>query len=113
MDRRNVPRHAVDDELGFPSVASPGWPTSTSTGDVPMPDYQQLRRERETIDTAARALRSKAIADGYAGLQHKAVTFGFALILDELSRHWAQMSDEVRRAALDCYTALAAGSRRQ
>jgi hypothetical protein len=107
-----VPRHAVDDELGFPSVASPGWPTSTSTGDVPMPDYQQLRRG-ETIDTAARALRSKAIADGYAGLQHKAVAFGFALILDELSRHWAQMSDEVRRAALDCYTALAAGSRRQ
>jgi hypothetical protein len=73
-----------------------------------MPDYQQLRRERETIDTAARALRSTAIADGYAGLQHKAVAFGFALILDELSRHWAQMSDEVRRAALDCYTTLAA-----
>jgi hypothetical protein len=108
-----VPRRAVDDELGFPSVASPGWLTSTSTGDVPMPDYQQLRGERETIDTAARALRSTAIADGYAGLQHKAVAFGFALILDELSRHWAQMSDEVRRAALDCYTALAAGSRRQ
>jgi hypothetical protein len=78
-----------------------------------MPDYQQLRHERETIDTAARALRSTAIADGYAGLQHKAVAFGFALILDELSRHWAQMSDEVRRAALDCYTALAARSRRQ
>ena len=56
-----------------------------------MPDYQQLRRERETIDTAARALRSTAIADGYAGLQHKAVAFGFALILDELSGHWAQI----------------------
>ena len=47
-----------------------------------MPDYEQLRHEREQIDAGARALRSRAISDGYAGLERKAVAFSFALVLD-------------------------------
>ena len=53
-----------------------------------MTDHQQLRQERGQIDAGAQALRSRAIHDGCAGLEHKATAFGFALILDELSRHW-------------------------
>jgi hypothetical protein len=42
-----------------------------------VPDYEQLRHEREQIDAGARALRSRAISDGYAGLERKATAFGF------------------------------------
>jgi hypothetical protein len=78
-----------------------------------MPDHQQLRQQREQTDAGARALRSKAICDGYAGLEHKATAFGFALILDELSRHLGQLSDDVRRAARECSAALTAVSPEQ
>jgi hypothetical protein len=39
-----------------------------------VPDYEQLRHEREQIDAGARALRSRAISDGYAGLERKALS---------------------------------------
>jgi hypothetical protein len=79
-----------------------------------MPDHQQLRHEREQIDAAARTLRSRAIADAYAGDGHerKHVAFSLALILDEISRHLGQVSDVARRAALECSAVLEGGSRR-
>jgi hypothetical protein len=73
-----------------------------------VPDYQQLRHEREQIDAGARALRSRAIADGYRRLGRKEVAFGFALVLDELALHLGPLSDEVRAAAVDCCETLTA-----
>jgi hypothetical protein len=67
-----------------------------------VPDYEQLRHEREQIDAGARALRSRAISDGYAGLERKAVAFSFALVLDECALHLAQLTPEIRAAALKC-----------
>jgi hypothetical protein len=67
-----------------------------------VPDYEQLRHEREQIDAGARALRSRAIADGYRSLERKAVTFSFALILDECALHLGQLTPEVRTAAMEC-----------
>jgi hypothetical protein len=62
------------------------------------------------VEASARALRSRAIADGYAGLGRKEVAFGLALMLDELAAHLGQLSDDVRRAALECCAELADGS---
>ena len=73
-----------------------------------MPDHRQLRHEREQIDAGARALRSRAIADAYAGDGHerKHVAFGLALILDECALHLGQLTPEVRAAAAKCSAAL-------
>ena len=76
-----------------------------------MLDYEQLRHEREQIDAGARALRSRAISDGYAGLEHKQVAFGFASIVDGLSMSASLASDPTHRTAAD-YTPTRPAPRR-
>jgi hypothetical protein len=49
--------------------------------------HRQLRADRAVVELAARRLRDRAIAASYAGLEYKHVTFGLALLLDELGRH--------------------------
>jgi hypothetical protein len=39
--------------------------------------------DRVVVEQAAAHLRRQAILGGYAGLEHKALAFGLALILDE------------------------------
>jgi hypothetical protein len=51
---------------------------------------------------AARWLCDLAIADGYAGLEHKHLAFGLALILDELARHLRDLDEELRALVLGC-----------
>ena len=62
--------------------------------------WAALQADRELIERAAAWLRSDAIRSGYAGLTHKHVTFAFALLLDELSRHLPDLDDAVRRQAV-------------
>jgi hypothetical protein len=57
-----------------------------------------LRNDRELLDRAAAC--HDAITSGYAGLQHKHVAFGLALILDELARHLPDLDDAVRWQAV-------------
>lgn len=59
-----------------------------------------LRADRDVIERAAARLRSDAIRSGYAGLEHKHVAFGLALILDELARHVADLDRAVRWQAV-------------
>lgn len=59
-----------------------------------------LRADRELLARAASWLRSDAIRSGYAGLSHQHVTFAFALLLDELALHLADLDDAVRRQAV-------------
>jgi hypothetical protein len=61
------------------------------------PPVAVLRADREVIERAAAALRGEAIRQGYAGLQHPAAAFGFALLLDELARHLRELDDELRQ----------------
>jgi len=49
-----------------------------------MTNYGQLRADRAVVERAAAHLRRQAILAGYAGLEHKHVAFGLALILDEV-----------------------------
>jgi hypothetical protein len=58
------------------------------------------RADRDIIERAAARLRSDAIHSGYAGLQHKHIAFGLALILDELARHVADLDKAVRWQAV-------------
>ena len=59
-----------------------------------------LRADRDIIERAAARLRSDAIRSGYAGLEHKHIAFGLALILDELARHVADLDKAVRWQAV-------------
>ena len=36
----------------------------------------------------------------YAGLEHKELAFGLALILDELARHWRDLDEQLRARLL-------------
>jgi hypothetical protein len=63
--------------------------------------YRQLRADQQIVEQAARRLRDRAIAGGYAGLEHKHFAFGLALILDELARHLRNLDDGVRRHVLE------------
>src|SRR3954452_3253943 len=50
-------------------------------------NHQQSRADRAVVEQAARPLRDRAIADGYAGYEGKHLAFGMALVLHELARH--------------------------
>jgi hypothetical protein len=54
------------------------------------------RADRAVIEQAAAQLRQGAILAGYAGLEHKELAFGLALILDELARHVRDLDDALR-----------------
>jgi hypothetical protein len=84
---------------GFP----PGCTHGTRSGGQVYENERQraaLRNDRELLDRAAAWLRHDAITSGYAGLQHKHVAFGLALILDELARHLPDLDDAVRWQAV-------------
>lgn len=66
-------------------------------------DRQQVERDRadrQRIEQAAAALRSRAIQDAYAGGTSKHLAFALALILDELARHVRDLRPEVRAQTL-------------
>src|SRR3954468_164701 len=52
-----------------------------------MTNHQQSRADRAVVEQAARRLRDRAVADGYAGYECKHLAFGMALVLHELARH--------------------------
>ena len=62
--------------------------------------WAALQADRELFQRAAAWLRSEAIHAGYAGLTHRHVTFAFALLLDELSRHLPDLDEAVRWQAV-------------
>jgi hypothetical protein len=62
--------------------------------------WAALQADRDLLQRAATWLRSDAIRSGYAGLTHKHVTFAFALLLDELSRHLPDLDESVRWQAV-------------
>ena len=65
-----------------------------------MSNYQQLRADRAIVEQAAAQLRQQAILAAYAGLEHKELAFGLALILDELARHWRDLDEQLRARLL-------------
>ena len=66
-----------------------------------MPSYQQLRADRAVVEQAATHLRHLAITAAYAGLKHKELAFGLALVLDELARHWRDLDEQLRARILE------------
>jgi hypothetical protein len=74
-------------------------------------NHQQSRADRAVVEQAARRLRDRAIADGYAGYECKHLAFGMALVLHELARHLRdlQTSDLTVRAALLLLIAVVVG----
>jgi hypothetical protein len=64
--------------------------------------YEQLRADQHVIDAAAARLRHRAIADGYRGRDGKWITFGFALLLDELARHLGDLDLQLHEDTLAC-----------
>ena len=65
-----------------------------------MSNYQQLRADRAIVEQAAAHLRQQAILAAYAGLEHKELAFGLALILDELARPWRDLDEQLRARLL-------------
>ena len=53
------------------------------------------------VQQAAAHLREQAILAGYAGLQHKELAFGLALIFDELARHYRGLDEQLCASNLD------------
>jgi hypothetical protein len=49
-----------------------------------------------SFEQAAAHLRRQAILAGYAGLEHKHLVFGLALVLDELARQVRELQPDVR-----------------
>ena len=66
-----------------------------------MSNDQQLRADRAIVEQAAAHLRRQAIVAAYAGLEHKELAFGLALILDELARHWRDLDEQLRARLLE------------
>ena len=62
--------------------------------------FEQLRTDRAVVEQAAAHLRRQAILAGYAGLEHKEIAFGLALILDEIARHFRDLDDDLRDAVV-------------
>ena len=62
--------------------------------------FEQLRTDRAVVEQAAAHLRRQAILAGYAGLEHKEIAFGLALILDEIARHFRDLDDDLRSAVV-------------
>ena len=71
-----------------------------------MPDERDRNRievdraDRALIEQAAAQLRHGAIISAYAGLPHKHLAFGLALVLDELARYLRDLRPEVRAQAV-------------
>ena len=59
------------------------------------------RADRALIEQAAAQLRHQAILAAYAGLEHKELAFGLALVLDEIGRHWRDLDEQFRGRILD------------
>ena len=62
---------------------------------------KQDRADRQVIEQAAAQLRTTAIRDGYAGMEHKHLAFALALVLDELARHVRGLDSDLRASVLD------------
>jgi hypothetical protein len=61
-----------------------------------------LNADRGVVEQAAAHLRHQAILAAYAGLEHKHLAFGLALILDEIARHFRDLDEQLRDRILDC-----------
>lgn len=51
-------------------------------------------------------LRQGAIRAGYAGMEHKDLAFGLALVLDELALHLRDLDEDLRAHILDACRGL-------
>jgi hypothetical protein len=63
--------------------------------------WAALRADQELIDLAAARLRHETAQDQYRGLHDPEVAFGFAAVLDELSRHLRGFDDALRRRVVE------------
>jgi hypothetical protein len=60
-----------------------------------------LRADQDIIDQAAARLRHETAQDQYRGLSDPEVAFGLAAILDELSRHFRDLDEALRRRVVE------------
>ncbi len=63
--------------------------------------HEQLRADRRVVEQTAAHLRRTAILAAYAGMGHKELAFGLALILDEIARHFRDLDEDLRARILD------------
>ena len=63
--------------------------------------WAALRADQDVIDRAAARLRHETAQAQYAGLRDPQVAFGFAAVLDELSRHLRDLDDALRRRVVE------------
>ena len=68
--------------------------------------WAALRADQDLIDRAAARLRHETAQDQYAGLRNPQVAFGFASILDELSRHLRDLDEALRCRVVELCTEL-------
>jgi hypothetical protein len=73
-----------------------------------------LRADQDLIDRAAARLRHETAQDQYRGLRDPQVAFGFAAVLDELSRHLRDLDEALRPRVVElCREARGEVIRRQ
>jgi hypothetical protein len=58
--------------------------------------YEQFNADRGVVEQAAAHLGHQAIRAAYAGLEHKHLAFGLALILDEIARLFRDLDEQLR-----------------
>jgi hypothetical protein len=88
--------------LGFP----PSGPEPPAEGNPVSYDDQRARwaalhADQDVIDRATARLRHEAAQDQYRGLRGPQVAFGFAAVLDELSRHLRNLDEALRRRVVE------------
>jgi len=95
---------------GIRSIPPAPAPGTTMSYEDQRRRYQQQRAERQIVEQAAAHLSHQAILAAYAGLEHKELAFGLALILDELARHFRDLDEQLRERVLDsCRQVLGQG----
>jgi hypothetical protein len=68
--------------------------------------WAALGADQEVIDRAAARLRHETAQDQYRGLRDPQVAFGFAAVLDELSRHLRDLDEALRPRVVELCTEL-------
>jgi hypothetical protein len=63
--------------------------------------WAALRADQDLIAQAAARLRHETAQAQYAGQRHPQVAFGFAAMLDELSRHLRDLDEALRRRVVE------------
>jgi hypothetical protein len=76
------------------------WPITISAR------WNALRADQDIIDRAAARLRHETAQAQYAGLRDPQVAFGFAAVLDELSRHLRDLDEALRGRVVELCTEL-------